>query len=406
MLLMSMATHAALWTSGCGPMGPVSMEPGPQQEKVPEKVSARVELPGLGVQDITYEKIDGRAVFEGDILLDVRPDASHGSQSIGQRYKNYLWPDRRVPYVIDPNLPNSGRVMDAISHWEALTSLRFHPRTPQDTNYVKFVPSAPGTNCSSYVGKQGFEQEVRLEEACSTGAVIHEIGHAVGLWHEQSRSDRDHYVTIHLENVLSGQEHNFAKLSSGTLDIGPYDVNSIMHYGAYDFTSNGLPTIVRKDGGGTSGIGQRNGLSSGDVQGVEFLYGRPTEFRSGLNDGRCLDVTGGSSSSGTFTQLWDCNGTPAQKWYRTAQQELRSALAPHLCLDVSLGDATPGTRVQIWECNGTPAQKWTFLGAQVKSALGSNLCLDVFNGDPSLGTRVQIWECNLTYAQFWYQPNE
>ncbi|MBN9683580.1 RICIN domain-containing protein [Corallococcus sp. NCSPR001] len=149
-------------------------------------------------------------------------------------------------------------------------------------------------------------------------------------------------------------------------------------------------------------MGQRDGLSSGDIQGVEYLYGRPSVIQSLLDETRCLEVKDGNPASQTPVQLWGCNGTPAQNWYRTGQQELRSALAPNLCLDVVGGYPTSGTRVQVYECNGSLAQKWTIVGAQLRSALGSDLCLDVINGDPTPGTKLQIWTCNYTNAQYWH----
>jgi len=44
----------------------------------------------------------------------------------------------------------------------------------------------------------------------------------------------------------TGTEHNFNKYSWDEVDtfgVG-YDINSIMHYGGYDFSSNGQPTIT------------------------------------------------------------------------------------------------------------------------------------------------------------------
>lgn len=64
---------------------------------------------------------------------------------------------------------------------------------------------------------------------------MHEIGHAVGLWHEHQRDDRDLRVTVWIDNVITDKWHNFAKKGEGGIDVGPYDYDSIMHYAPRDF---------------------------------------------------------------------------------------------------------------------------------------------------------------------------
>lgn len=70
------------------------------------------------------------------------------------------------------------------------------------------------------------------------GTVEHELGHALGLWHEHQRPDRDNYVTVHPENSLAEWAASFNALTNEVLqlehtkDLGPYDFNSVMHYGA------------------------------------------------------------------------------------------------------------------------------------------------------------------------------
>jgi Astacin (Peptidase family M12A) len=79
----------------------------------------------------------------------------------------------------------------------------------------------------------------------SFDTVIHEFMHAVGFFHMQSASDRDDYVRILWENIEPGMEHNFEKHPSTLISqFGvPYDFTSVMHYDAYTFSKNELPTI-------------------------------------------------------------------------------------------------------------------------------------------------------------------
>ena len=73
---------------------------------------------------------------------------------------------------------------------------------------------------------------------------MHEFMHAIGLFHMQSRPDRDNYVQIHFDNIQDGKEHNFNKCESClTYDV-PYDAKSFMHYKYYYFAKDySKPTI-------------------------------------------------------------------------------------------------------------------------------------------------------------------
>jgi hypothetical protein len=99
---------------------------------------------------------------------------------------------------------------------------------------------------------------------------MHEIGHAVGLWHEQSREDRDLFVTINWANIQAGMAAQFNQHITDGDDLGAYDYGSIMHYPRTAFSANGQETITPTDP--NAQIGQRNGLSAGDVASVAQMY--------------------------------------------------------------------------------------------------------------------------------------
>ncbi len=226
---------------------------------------------------LEYEIIQGFAVFEGDILLGtVNADGNLKStiRSRGLARSDFFgrWPDGIVPYT--PPTRNSAiqqeKIAQAIEHWMENTSITFVERTEENADqYPNFLRFDSTNSCASFVGMQGGEQSIMVSDACSMGSVVHEIGHALGLFHEHTRPDRDNFAQIEWDEIVDGKEINFNILTAGVENVGPYDYGSIMHYGEYFFSATGKRTIIVPDG---VSVGQRDGLSANDAESIDLMY--------------------------------------------------------------------------------------------------------------------------------------
>jgi hypothetical protein len=93
----------------------------------------------------------------------------------------------------------------AMDEFHLRTCIKFI-RRKSETDYLVILNR--DTGCWSYVGRIGGAQNVNFQTpACLTtlGTPIHELMHAVGFLHEQSRYERDSYVTINWKNIAPGR---------------------------------------------------------------------------------------------------------------------------------------------------------------------------------------------------------
>ncbi len=284
---------------------------------------------------IKYEVIDGKNVLDGDVVLadSVISSTLSLGKSAGAATNGSRWANRTIPYTIQAGLTNTQRVTDAINNWSY--KFTFVPRTNQ-TDYLTFrQPADAGTCQANAIGRQGNQQFIDLGTDCGTGNTIHEIGHVMGLYHEQSRADRDNWVTINWGNILSGKSGNFNKYSSG-FDWQPFDFNSVMMYPptAFGTTVGGVvqATIVAKDG--RTWTGQRSGLSAGDLSTVEKLYPTPGYgcLSSVSLSAYRQDVFAATSSGAIQTAAWD-QTIDAAGTYRGWWSIQGGVTAPGGCVD-------------------------------------------------------------------------
>lgn len=208
-------------------------------------------------------------LLEGDILLkEDRPLA--GPRSAIQDVSR-LWPDQQIPYVLGSSFtPDQRRTIAvAMKKFHDRTCLQFVARTTQED----YIVIRLGNDIASAVGRIGGMQDVTLtSDNVFVGIVAHELMHAIGFWHEHTRTDRDNFVKINWANVRPGKAYNFKKHEPDTIaDLGiDYDLGSIMHYGPNAFAIDKRQTTIEVIGEGS--IGQRKDLSALDVTKINKLY--------------------------------------------------------------------------------------------------------------------------------------
>jgi Astacin (Peptidase family M12A) len=206
------------------------------------------------------------AYLRGDRSDQVKP---FGGVIVGS---NYRWNSAQVPYVIDGSILDQTVVTQAIAYWAARTKIQFIDWHPPIKDWVVFQG---GTGCSSRIGRQGGEQPIIVGSNCTAGNVIHEIGHAIGLYHEQARNDRDSYVDVQWSNIKQEYQDNYQKYGSVGSDVGEYDYGSIMHYPKFapdQAIDPNVAVLIPKGPGPEPPIGQRNGLSDDDIATVASIY--------------------------------------------------------------------------------------------------------------------------------------
>jgi len=269
-ILVSIAIVGILIIVGVAVGVAVSMKDEPDSDVPGDPINPEDIIAAAQVQEEAYDLGDlmqNQHMFEGDID---NIDPSVGKNAIRGEWRR--WKNANIPYVIASSFSKRDRsvIAKAMEEYHEKTCIKFVSRT-SERGYVYI---APGSGCSSSVGRTGSRQQVSLGRGCVyTGIVIHEFMHALGFFHEQSRTDRDEYVTIQFQNIRSNMAYNFEKYTQDKIDhLGAeYDTCSIMHYGSTAFAkTRGLKTIVKKKG--KCEIGQRNGFSDTDVRKINTLY--------------------------------------------------------------------------------------------------------------------------------------
>lgn len=212
-----------------------------------------------------------------------RSSQSDGQQTVQKRKfvsearSINLWKDGVMPWkfsdkeqVLDKS---KVKVREVITMYETRTCIRLPEIGANEQITVPdYINVVNRSGCWSWLGKMGKEQDISIGNGClSLGTIAHEFGHALGFYHEQSRSDRDSYINVNTTNISKRYLPNFDKAKS-SVNYAPYDEGSVMHYGTHGFSTNGEATIATDDPELNFLLGQRTALTFYDFEALNEAY--------------------------------------------------------------------------------------------------------------------------------------
>ncbi len=250
-------------------------------------------------------------------------------------YVTSQWPSAVVPYSFDAGVTVQHQLdmRAAMDEIENVSLVRFVVRTNEPT-FLDIHESDANNSFVGYRPDLG-GQVVNIFNWNVRFIMCHELIHALGFWHAQQRTDRDNYVQIVLANVPANQQHNFNTVNVPI--FGPYDFDSVMHYGKCDFsmcnpctTTNCFTILVPAPNQSFQNtIGQRDHMSQGDIDGMNFLY---PEAWGPLGSGPSADVyalgqfNGELIVGGNFATAGGVNVNGIARWNGTMWQALGTGM--------------------------------------------------------------------------------
>ncbi|KAF1750016.1 hypothetical protein GCK72_016561 [Caenorhabditis remanei] len=234
-----------------------------QQKPLREKPRDRIKVEGdtlhqvnkaAGLNDILYQ---GDMVLTDDQIATILESQQDSTETTPSRARRQAYRDRYYPsttwgtsvyYYYDRTAtPKIVKAFEqAVAFWQNVTCINII----QSSSALNRIRVFKGQGCYSYVGRISGVQDLSLGTGCEEfGTAAHELGHALGFFHTQSRYDRDNYISINYANIDPSYVEQFDKETSSTnFNYGmPYDYGSIMQYGATSASSNDKATMIARD---------------------------------------------------------------------------------------------------------------------------------------------------------------
>lgn len=219
-------------------------------------------------------------VLNGDIIVGTTLQKTMLYQNNDK--DRYIWPKGEIGIKLDESLATHATLinnqnlkqlaLEAIQIFNQQTNLRlagYHGQ--KDYINIKFSKDTTYGGMSP-VGRVGGEQIIWITDRASLAALLHEMMHSFGFWHEQSRYDRDQFIEIDIDKVDPVFKHNF-QMEPGT-PVSAYDYSSVMHYHKRAFAINPKDiTIKCKKNNRVEDCDLGNNyLSSKDIEGINASY--------------------------------------------------------------------------------------------------------------------------------------
>ncbi|XP_059474384.1 astacin-like [Neocloeon triangulifer] len=184
-------------------------------------------------------------------------DIRRGGKAVGNQITGFYtlvapkqrWPSTTIPYELDAantfSDAEKALIMDAMSAISDETCLEFVEKT-SETSYISIGNAESG--CFAQIGYDVGARPVNLQSDGCFGDIttpIHELMHALGFEHEQTRYDRDLYIDIQWENIQDGNADQFEKLPrTYAYPQYEFDFMSLMMYTVDSFGIGGRPSMV------------------------------------------------------------------------------------------------------------------------------------------------------------------
>lgn len=327
---------------------PPDAEADPTKERVHKTRKNKTRKKHEGIKEV--EEVDG--AFQGDMVSSstAQLNAWKGLSTNGVREQGYTtWTDNYVPYCYANDVADA--VVEAMNHAigqfnKVLPCLVFED-VGRSGDGCTVLPAVYITSrdegCYANVGMLTSQvTQLNLQSpGCDTvGIAMHEMLHVLGQMHEQSRPDRDDYVTIESDNIQEGMEHNFDISEHGDVNR-PYDVLSLMHYSSNAFTvaTDGSPTIVGLDAAycpkytcdpnlySDYEMGNRLGMTQSDADQLGEAYGcQVSELTSAPCEDKPLD-----SGDPFEDSAWGGSGLTCSDYYDILSTGCSAYVSSNFC---------------------------------------------------------------------------